>query len=116
MKPIPKRMLQKSIIVKSFTGSKGGLQASRTLKGVKLDNKKTYTRGTNGFEVIGKAVLFIDAVNSKIDGVTVSENDFKTKTVMIYRQGLSGEKTFSVIDITAEEDNDKIHHWELVLA
>lgn len=108
IKPIPRYKLPHTATYKAYTGNLGEgdtYNNIKTLKYVKIEDRKQYKYTTNGRELISNATLFYDYVNSF--GVT----EFNVNDIIIFNN-----KEYRVVDIDIlYADSDTPHHYEVVL-
>lgn len=115
MKPIPKRMIQQTVTLQTFdaeTDSGITYLSDVTLINVKIDAgiKRVVTQ--SGVEVLGSAVMFVDA---KVSKPTMDSQLLCSGSLIIAKAGTTEEHKYMIVAPNPCDDNDKIHHWEVML-
>jgi len=120
-KPMRKdRVLIHSAVLSTYVGDDGdspGNPNSVDLKHIRIDEGRKYSNIDGRYEVIGNALMFVDAVNSVIDDGestrSVTAADLITKSEIEFKG-----KTYSVQDydtLYADSKQEEVHHWEVLL-
>ena len=115
IKPIKKKNLPNTILYEKYLGDTGTgdtFDTQKTITNVALQEKKTRVATQDGFIIIGKGIVFVDAKNSLVDDATVTNDLFVEKSRVIFNN-----KTYIVKDIENldYESGKGIHHWELMV-
>ena len=109
-RPIPRKLLPDEITYKAKTGeaSRGPVfAASVTVKYVLIQRKLVKQKKDDGYEVIGKATLIYDYVNS--DPITV---DFSNRDVVIDNRT---NEEYTVNGFVEQPTLEGRHHIEVIL-
>jgi len=115
IKPIPKKLLPNTILYKKYLGDSGtgdAFDTQKTITNVAFQEKKTRTAKQDGFIIIGKGTVFVDAKNSLVDDAAVTNDLFVEKSRIIFNS-----KTYIIKEIENldYESGRGIHHWELMV-
>lgn len=106
--PIPKRLLPNSIDYYEYIADAGegsGFKSKVVLSNVKVEEMTQYLYTSKGREVIGKAMLFYDVVNSS--GLT-SKPINESKVVY-------GGRTYYIVSVETLSTENTAHHYEILL-
>ncbi len=113
--PIPKNDLPNDIEYEKYVSDSGtspGYEASVTIKYTALQRKQFRKPVNGGYVIVANALMFLDARNSTIDGVPVTNDLFVENSRITLNGKQYLEKDVETLDYERERG---IHHWELML-
>lgn len=105
---IPKKLLPNTVDYYEYiedTGEGSSFKAKQVLSFVKIDEQTQYSYTQNGREVIGKAMLYYDCINSK----GLSEKP-KNESKVVF-----DDRTYHIVDTDVLRSEEKPHHYEMLL-
>ena len=121
VKPIKKELLIHNVKLRTYAGDDGdkpGTEAEVDLLNVKIDKALQYKIVDGRYEVVGSALMFVDAVNSVIDNGIDEPRAPLSSDLLVDTEVVFQGKTYTVRDpdeLSADNKGNKIHHWEVVL-
>jgi hypothetical protein len=106
--PIPKKLLPNSVDYYKYladTGEGSGFDTKVVLENVKIEEATQYSYTSNGREVVGKAMLFYDVVNSS--GLTDKP--------IVESEVVFENRTYYIVSVDVLRTEDTPHHYEMLL-
>ena len=115
MRSLPKRMITQTVTLQTFddtlTNGEDFLD-DVTLKNVKIDDGLKRLVTQTGVELVGNAVMFVDA---RISKPTMTSKLLSSSSKIIENIGTDEEQEYMIVAPNPCKDNNKIHHWEVML-
>ncbi len=120
MRPIPKRMITQTVGLHTFVSEQDtGIVYNPTtdndplsVRNVKIDAgiKRVVTQ--SGVEILGNAVMFVD---KRITKPTMTSELLSSGSLIIAKEGTAEEHQYMIVAPNPFDDNDSLHHWEVML-
>ena len=106
--PIPKKLLPNSVDYYEYikdTGEGSSFKSKAVLSNVKIEEHTQYIYTSNGREIVGKAMLFYDVVNSSgLSDIPLNESKI-----------VFNDRTYYIVSVETLRTEDTPHHYEILL-